>query len=168
MKPDSELYRPAEACRIAEVAPYVLRYWETEFAALSEGKDKGSTRLYSARDVRIIGRIRELLYDEGFTVAGAKKRLDAEIREGRFDGGETAPPISDQRKPPARTAPAQPHATAALSDARPAASTGAAPRVSSQAAPAAGSAEASSERRKVIRELKEIVRMLDRSPRRSG
>jgi DNA-binding transcriptional MerR regulator len=52
-----QFYKPAEACRIAEVAPYVLRYWETEFSALSEGRDKGSARLYSARDVRIISRL---------------------------------------------------------------------------------------------------------------
>jgi DNA-binding transcriptional MerR regulator len=76
-KGEAEVYRPAEACRIAEVAPYVLRYWETEFPALSEGKDRGATKLYTARDVKIIARIRELLYDEGFTVAGAKKRLEA-------------------------------------------------------------------------------------------
>ena len=98
-KGEAEVYRPAEACRIAEVAPYVLRYWETEFPALSEGKDKGATKLYTARDVKIISRIRELLYDEGFTVAGAKKRLEAEIVEGRFDGGlAPAPPIAEQRK----------------------------------------------------------------------
>src|SRR5262247_3683409 len=102
-KGEAEVYRPAEACRIAEVAPYVLRYWETEFPALSEGKDKGSSKLYTARDVKIISRIRELLYDEGFTVAGAKKRLEAEIAEGRFDDGlAPAPPVSEQRKPPAK------------------------------------------------------------------
>ena len=72
---EQEFYKPAEACRIAEVAPYVLRYWETEFPALAEGKEKGAAKLYSSRDVKIIARIRELLYDEGFTVAGAKKRL---------------------------------------------------------------------------------------------
>src|SRR5499426_954303 len=98
-KGEAEVYRPAEACRIAEVAPYVLRYWETEFAALSEGKDKGAAKVYTARDVKIIARIRELLYDEGFTVAGAKKRLDAEIAEGRFDDGlAPAPPISQQEE----------------------------------------------------------------------
>ena len=100
-KAGAEVYRPADACRIAEVAPYVLRYWETEFPALSEGKDKGSAKLYTAREVRIIARIRELLYDEGFTVAGAKKRLEAEILEGRFDEGlAAAPPVREQRKPP--------------------------------------------------------------------
>ena len=100
MKSEPEFYKPAEACRVAEVAPYVLRYWETEFPALSEGKEKGAARLYTGRDVRIIGRIRELLYDEGFTVAGAKKRLEAEISEGRFDDGlQPAPPPSEQKKP---------------------------------------------------------------------
>src|ERR1700730_14527793 len=93
-----ELYKPADACRIAEVAPYVLRYWETEFPALSEGKEKGATKFYTARDVKIIARIRELLYDEGFTVAGAKKRLDAEILEGRFDDSQTL--REQRRKPP--------------------------------------------------------------------
>ena len=78
---------------MAEVAPYVLRYWETEFSALSEGKEKekGATRFYTARDVQTIARIRQLLYDEGFTVAGAKKRLDAEIQEGRFDDSGNPP-----------------------------------------------------------------------------
>jgi DNA-binding transcriptional MerR regulator len=154
MKPGPELYKAAEACKMAEVAPYVLRYWETEFSALSEGKEKGAARLYTPRDVRIISRIRELLYDEGFTVAGAKKRLDAEMREGRFDGGEAAPPISEQRKAVSASAPA-PRAAAAAS--RPAEDT------ARSAAAAAGSIE----RRKVIAELKEIVRLLDRSRRKS-
>src|SRR5262249_56476004 len=96
--------------RIAEVALYVLRYWETEFPALSEGKEKGTAKLYSSRDVRIIARIRELLYDEGFTVAGAKKRLEAEIAEGRFDDGlKAAPPPAEQKaaaKAPAQARPA--------------------------------------------------------------
>src|SRR5204863_8493073 len=96
---EQEFYKPAEACKIAEVAPYVLRYWETEFPALAEGKEKGAAKLYSSRDVKIIGRIRELLYDEGFTVAGAKKRLEAEIVEGRFeDGLKAAPPPAQQKE----------------------------------------------------------------------
>ena len=113
-KAEPEFYKPAEACRIAEVAPYVLRYWETEFSALSEGKEKGAAKLYSSRDVKIIARIRELLYDEGFTVAGAKKRLEAEIAEGRFDDGlKSAPPPAEQKaaaKPPAPPRPAPPAA----------------------------------------------------------
>ena len=76
---------------MAEVAPYVLRYWETEFPALAEGKDRGAPRLYTARDVQIIARIRQLLYDEGFTVAGAKKRLESEIAECRRSPLFTSP-----------------------------------------------------------------------------
>ncbi len=161
-KGEAEIYRPAEACRIAEVAPYVLRYWETEFPALSEGKDKGATKLYTARDVKVIARIRELLYDEGFTVAGAKKRLEAEIAEGRFDDGlAPAPPVAEQRKserpapsPPRKADP--PPVVRAASGVRPE------PPARAAAAPAPAS---DFDRRTVLRELKEIVRILDRSRR---
>ena len=159
-KGEAEIYRPAEACRIAEVAPYVLRYWETEFPALSEGKDKGSTKLYTARDVKIITRIRELLYDEGFTVAGAKKRLDAEIAEGRFDDGlAPAPPVAEQRKTE-RPAPS----VARKADPPPVVRAPAPARPGPPAKVAAAPAPASDfDRRTVLRELKEIVRILDRS-----
>ena len=164
---------------MAEVAPYVLRYWETEFPALSEGKEKGAARLYTARDVQIIARIRQLLYDEGFTVAGAKKRLEAEMQEGRFDEGEKDPPIAEQRrrmeepKPAASTAvsaepaprprplPAPPPPPPPL----PAPSAAASPQTK-VGAPSATLAEAPPgfpERKAVIKELKEIVRLLERS-----
>ena len=98
-KAEPELYKPAEACKMAEVAPYVLRYWETEFPMLAESKEKAGGKLYSGRDVKMIARIRELLYDEGFTVAGAKKRLESEISEGRFDEGlAPASPPERQKK----------------------------------------------------------------------
>jgi DNA-binding transcriptional MerR regulator len=162
-KGQTEVYRPAEACRIAEVAPYVLRYWETEFSALSERKDQGAAKVYTARDVKIIARIRELLYDEGFTVAGAKKRLDAEIAEGRFDDGlAPAPPLAEQRKP---------SEAAATKPGRVAAKTGSqAPllQVAPEAKPApraVSPAVAASEfdRKGVLRELRDIVRLIDRS-----
>jgi DNA-binding transcriptional MerR regulator len=177
---------------MAEVAPYVLRYWETEFPALSEGKEKGAARLYTARDVQIIARIRQLLYDEGFTVAGAKKRLEAEMQEGRFDEGEKAPPIAEQRrrmeepKPAASTAvsaepvprprplpappppPPPPPASSAAAPSTAASPTTAAPPTKAGAPPAT-IAEASPgfpERKAVIKELKEIVRLLERSKKR--
>ena len=171
------MYRPAEACRIAEVAPYVLRYWETEFPALSEGKDKGTAKLYTARDVKIIARIRELLYDEGFTVAGAKKRLEAEIAEGRFDDGlASAPPVVEQRRsektasPPLRPvepAPAPRKTAGAAAVPAPPPSPRAAAPTKAEAAPTAAPpiARAASDfdRRTVLRELKDIVRLLDRA-----
>ncbi|HYV40231.1 MAG TPA: MerR family transcriptional regulator [Thermoanaerobaculia bacterium] len=162
-KAEQEFYKPAEACRIAEVAPYVLRYWETEFPALAEGKEKGAAKLYSSRDVKIIARIRELLYDEGFTVAGAKKRLEAEIAEGRFeDGLKAAPAPAEQKQTPRPSASSRPPA---------------APREPELAEPAFLSESTSTsahraspsefpERKKVVKELKEIVKLLDRGKTR--
>ena len=156
---------------MAEVAPYVLRYWETEFSALSEGKEKGSSRLYTARDVQIIARIRQLLYDEGFTVAGAKKRLEAEIQEGRFDNGDQAAPsaagkrkLEDEplvtktaSKTPAPVAAPSPPPRAAIPPPEPAVSV---------APPPAAPVTSFPERKAVIRELKEIVRLLEKSGKR--
>lgn len=159
MKSVPESYKPAEACRIAEVAPYVLRYWETEFPALSEGKEKGGARLYSGRDVKIIARIRELLYDEGFTVAGAKKRLEAEIREGRFDDGDMAPPVSEQKK---RLEKASAAPASSIPSRASGASSGSEPLFLKEPGPPASDMP---DRKAVIRELKEIARLLDRSRR---
>jgi DNA-binding transcriptional MerR regulator len=160
-KVDSEIYRPADACRIAEVAPYVLRYWETEFPALSEGKDKAGTKFYTARDVRIIARIRELLYDEGFTVAGAKKRLEAEIAEGRFDEGlSAAPPLRDQRRKPSMP---QSRATDQPSLLRLGPSANRAPAKPAATAPSHSGSDL--DRKRVLRELKEIVKLLERGSR---
>lgn len=156
---------------MAEVAPYVLRYWETEFSALSEGKEKGSSRLYTARDVQIIARIRQLLYDEGFTVAGAKKRLEAEIQEGRFDNGDqAAPSAAGKRKLEdeplvTKTAAKTPAPVAAPSPPPRAASPPPAPAVS-VAPPPAAPVTSFPERKAVIRELKEIVRLLEKSGKR--
>jgi DNA-binding transcriptional MerR regulator len=171
-KGEAEVYKPAEACRIAEVAPYVLRYWETEFPALSEGKEKGTTRLYTARDVKIIARIRELLYDEGFTVAGAKKRLEAEIIEGRFDDGlAPAPPLQEQRKA-AESARARssrrPAAQAASDEGQPPLLRVATADAGEAATPAARKSLGSGglDRGSVIRELREIVKLLDRGAKK--
>ena len=78
--PDEEgrLYKIGEVCKVADVQPYVLRYWETEFPALAPNKSGGGQRLYSQREIDIILRIKQLLYSEGFTIAGAKKKLEAE------------------------------------------------------------------------------------------
>src|SRR6266542_5544502 len=75
---ESRLYKIGEVCKIADVQPYVLRYWETEFPPLAPNKSGGGQRLYTQRDLDIILRIKQLLYSEGFTIAGAKKKLEAE------------------------------------------------------------------------------------------
>jgi DNA-binding transcriptional MerR regulator len=76
---ESRLYKIGEVCKIAEVQPYVLRYWETEFPPLAPNKSGGGQRLYTRREIDVILRIKQLLYSEGFTIAGAKKKLDVEI-----------------------------------------------------------------------------------------
>jgi len=165
-----QLYKPAEACKIAEVAPYVLRYWETEFPVLSEGKEKIGPRSYTERDVKIIARIRELLYDEGFTVAGAKKRLDSEITEGRFeDGLKPAPSPARQREEKRPTTPSSASAARATrsgSASSPGVAVSEAP-TSTFLADAEGSrpnagAGSFPDRKRVVKELKEVVRILDR------
>jgi DNA-binding transcriptional MerR regulator len=162
---------------MAEVAPYVLRYWETEFAALSEGKEKGTSRLYTARDVQIIARIRQLLYDEGFTVAGAKKRLEAEIQEGRFDNGGQAPSAAPSKRKledelitpvTGRPVPAPAPPPRAVSATPPPAKPVAAPVAAAPAPPPPAREVPTSfpERKAVIRELKELVRLLEKSGKR--
>ena len=88
------LYKIGEVCRIADVQPYVLRYWETEFPALTPQKSSGGQRMYSEREVEIIQRVKFLLYTERLTIAGAKKRLDRELNAdmeliGRGDDEES-------------------------------------------------------------------------------
>jgi len=76
---EGRLYKIGEVCKMADVQPYVLRYWETEFPALAPNKSGGGQRLYTRREIDIILRIKQLLYSEGFTIAGAKKKLDVEM-----------------------------------------------------------------------------------------
>ena len=92
---EEKLYKIGEVCKLADLQPYVLRYWETEFPQLAPGKSGGGQRLYTRREVDIILRIKELLYREGFTIAGAKKKLEAEMAE------PAAPaPVADARPAP--------------------------------------------------------------------
>jgi DNA-binding transcriptional MerR regulator len=76
---EDRLYKIGEVCKVAEVQPYVLRYWETEFPPLAPNKSGGGQRLYTRHEIDIILRIKQLLYSEGFTIAGAKKRLEIEM-----------------------------------------------------------------------------------------
>ena len=106
-------FKIGDVCKQADVQPYVLRYWETEFPALAPDKTGGGQRTYTQKDVDVILRIKELLYSEGFTIAGAKKKLEAELREG----GEPKPPAKTQADPAASTATPGESATAAAAPA---------------------------------------------------
>ncbi len=80
-----------EVCKLLDIQPYVLRYWETEFVALHPAKSQSGQRVYAEAEVGVIRRIKELLYDEGYTIAGAKKKLESREAELAADGQPAAP-----------------------------------------------------------------------------
>src|SRR5215813_1045632 len=79
--PEKIYFKIGEVCELVGVQAHVLRYWETEFPMLSPQKNRSGQRNYRRRDVEIAMRIKQLLYDEMFTIAGAKKKLQTELRE---------------------------------------------------------------------------------------
>jgi DNA-binding transcriptional MerR regulator len=68
-------YSITEVASMSGVRPHVLRYWETEFKALRPKKNRAGNRIYRSGDIKLILLIRKLLYEDGFTIAGAKKKL---------------------------------------------------------------------------------------------
>ena len=81
--PGKRYFTIGEVSDLCGVKPHVLRYWEQEFPQLKPVKRRGNRRYYQRRDVLIIRQIRSLLYDEGFTIGGARQRLTGE--EARED-----------------------------------------------------------------------------------
>src|SRR4029079_5047197 len=73
--PDKPYFKIGEAARLCAVKPYVLRYWETEFKSLRLQKTRSQQRLYRRKDVELLLKIRHLLYEERFTIEGARARL---------------------------------------------------------------------------------------------
>ena len=80
--PEKIYFKIGEVCELLDVQAHVLRYWETEFSMLSPQKNKSGQRSYRRRDVEIALRIKQLLYNEMFTIAGARKKLQQEIKDG--------------------------------------------------------------------------------------
>lgn len=79
--PDKLYFRIGEVAELLGIEPYVLRYWETEFPEISPVKSKSKQRLYKKHDVELIGKIRDLLYNQKFTIKGAKKKIHEIRRE---------------------------------------------------------------------------------------
>jgi DNA-binding transcriptional MerR regulator len=73
--PTKLYYKIGEVCKIVGVEAYVLRYWETEFPGLAPLKNKSGQRTYRPRDIELLLQIRKLLYEDGFTIVGARKQL---------------------------------------------------------------------------------------------
>jgi DNA-binding transcriptional MerR regulator len=84
-------YRIGEVASIVGVEPHVLRYWETEFRSIRPQKSRKGQRVYSRKDVDKLLRVKDLLYTQGFTIAGARRRLKEAGQE------PVEPPASSQR-----------------------------------------------------------------------
>ncbi|MEW5693962.1 MAG: MerR family transcriptional regulator [Candidatus Hydrogenedentota bacterium] len=75
LKNEKLFYSIGEVSNITGIKPYVLRYWETEFQQLRPEKDKGGQRVYRKKDIDLINKIKYLLYEEEFTIQGARKKI---------------------------------------------------------------------------------------------
>ncbi|HEX5731305.1 MAG TPA: MerR family transcriptional regulator [Blastocatellia bacterium] len=97
--PEKLFFRIGEVCELIKVQPHVLRYWETEFPMLAPQKNRAGQRVYRRKDVEMVLRIRDLLYEEKFTIAGAKKKLMDEMRGSSTRGKNVAPDSSPAELP---------------------------------------------------------------------
>jgi DNA-binding transcriptional MerR regulator len=84
--PKRELFKAAEVCEVVQVQPYVLRSWEAEFPQIGQVPAAGGPRLYRRSDVELVLRIKQLVFDEGLTLSGARKRLDEDGGGGGTSG----------------------------------------------------------------------------------
>jgi DNA-binding transcriptional MerR regulator len=98
--PAKRYFTIGEVSDLCGVKPHVLRYWEQEFTQLKPVKRRGNRRYYQHHEVLLIRRIRELLYEEGFTISGARNRLESvRLDHNRIDSGfqpedKTEPPVA--------------------------------------------------------------------------
>ena len=77
--PEKLFYKAAEVCQITDTQPYVLRFWESEFPQLAGEKNRSGQRVYKRSDIDLVFRIKKLLYQEEYTIAGARKAIDDDL-----------------------------------------------------------------------------------------
>ena len=95
--PDKLFFSIGEVCKLVKVEPYVLRFWESEFPRLKPGKGPNGRRMYRKRDIETVLTIKHLLYDQGFTIAGARKALaSGAASAGPRQGGREPPQVSER------------------------------------------------------------------------
>ena len=85
--PKRELFKAADVCEVVQVQPYVLRSWEAEFPQIGEQPAGGGPRLYRRADVELVLKIKQLVFEEGLTLAGARRRLEEELDDADATGG---------------------------------------------------------------------------------
>ena len=81
-EPVQEFFSIGEVCELTELKPHVLRYWESQFRFLSPAKNRSGNRVYSRREIELVHLVKHLLYDEKYTIDGARQKLDEERRNG--------------------------------------------------------------------------------------
>ena len=97
--PAKRYFTIGEVSVLCGVKPYVLRYWEQEFTQLKPVKRRGNRRYYQHHEVLLIRRIRQLLYDEGFTISGARHRLDLAVEQAaKGNAGKSSDAASLRRE----------------------------------------------------------------------
>ena len=96
--PAKRYFTIGEVSELCGVKPHVLRYWEQEFTQLKPVKRRGNRRYYQHHEVLLIRRIRELLYEQGFTISGARNRLDG--RGAQIEEAELLPPVPPEAPVP--------------------------------------------------------------------
>ena len=96
--PEKLYFRIGEVSHLSKLPSYVLRFWETEFPQLKPTKSSSGQRMYRRRDVEFVLQIKKLLYDEGYTIAGAREKLKSELRSGRIQAGLPFPALPKNEK----------------------------------------------------------------------
>jgi DNA-binding transcriptional MerR regulator len=91
--PGKRYFTIGEVSELCAVKPHVLRYWEQEFTQLKPVKRRGNRRYYQHHEVLLIRRIRELLYEQGFTISGARARLDESAVQGKPAASKLTPAV---------------------------------------------------------------------------
>ena len=94
--PDKLYFRIGEVATLCHLPAYVLRFWESEFPQLRPVKSSTGQRMYRKRDVESVMRIKQLLYEQGFTISGARQQMRAEVKS---DKSQTAIPFPTQSVP---------------------------------------------------------------------
>jgi DNA-binding transcriptional MerR regulator len=93
--PAKRYFTIGEVAELCGVKPHVLRYWEQEFTQLRPMKRRGNRRYYQHHEVLMIRRIRDLLYDQGFTISGARNKLQEMLHQARTGQGESTEPAQE-------------------------------------------------------------------------
>jgi DNA-binding transcriptional MerR regulator len=155
--PEKLFFKIGEVCDLTGVQAHVLRYWESEFPMLAPQKNRAGQRTYRKRDVEMALRIKELLYDDQYTIAGAKKKLASELR-GASKLKVVTPEMTAQAAPqPVAVQSAPPAAFAADSDS---------PRIEAPAAATVSSnltlsTDQRTQLRRLASQLQELLIILD-------